>query len=239
MNLDLLVIGAHPDDIELTCGGTIAKLTRQGKKVGFIDLTEGEMGTRGSAKIRAKEANEAAKILGVALRENLRIPDGHIENSPENRGKLIRKIREYRPKILLFPYSFDRHPDHEQAHLLCRHAWFYSGLEKLETHHDGSKQEPFRPHAWLSFMQWYEFEPSFIVDVSESYETRMKAVRAYKSQFFDPQSQERDTILSRPEFLEMIETRLEYYGDRIGRKYGEPFYSPNSIGIQDFSAVII
>lgn len=238
MKLDVLIIGAHPDDVELSCGGTVAKLTRQGKRVGIVDLTEGELGTRGSREVRAREANEAAKILGVATRENLRIPDGHIENTPENRVKLIRQLRECRPEIIIFPYSIDRHPDHEQAHVLCKQAWFYSGLEKLETLHNGQKQSPFRPRGWLNFMQWHEFTPSFIVDVTEEYTIRMKAVRAFKSQFYEPHSQERDTLLSRPEFLEMVETRLEYYGDRIGTKYGEPFFLRTPVGIHNLDALI-
>lgn len=239
MKLDLLAIGAHPDDVEITCGGTILKLVKSGKKVGLADLTEGELGTRGTGEIRALEAKEAASLLGVAVRENLKIPDGNIELTKENRLKVVRLIRTYQPDTLLFPYSVDRHPDHEHAHALCREAWFQAGLEKLETVVDGRKQEPFRPRACFYFMHWQEFQPSFIVDITEEYEARMKAVLAFKSQFYDPDSRERETALSSPGFLDMLRTRFEYYGDKIGRKYGEPFFSPSPIGISNLSSLII
>jgi bacillithiol biosynthesis deacetylase BshB1 len=175
----------------------------------------------------------------VTLRENLKIPDGNIENTNDNRLKLIRSIREYRPTTIIFPFAFDRHPDHENAHRLCREAWFFAGLEKIETTFSGRRQQPHRPRAWINFMQWYEFTPSFIVDITDEYDQRMKAVHAFKSQFYDPDNRERETALSSPEFLEMLRTRCEYYGDKIGRKYGEPFFSPTPIGIIDFDSLII
>lgn len=233
MKLDVLAISAHPDDIELACGGTIIKLVKQGRRVGIIDITEGELGTRGSREIRAQEAESAARILGVDIRESVAIPDGNIENSPENRLKVIRAIRKYTPDILLFPFHTDRHPDHEHAHILSREAWFYSGLEKIETREVNIKQEPFRPRNYYNYMQWFEFVPSFVVDITTEYDQRMEAVRAFRSQFFDPSSTERETVLSTPEFMEMLRTRLEYYGDRIGKKYGEPFFSPSYVGIPD------
>jgi bacillithiol biosynthesis deacetylase BshB1 len=233
MTLDVLAFSAHPDDIELACGGTIAKLVRQKRKVGIIDLTEGELGTRGTREIRAQEATDAAKILGVQLREGLGIPDGNIENSAENRLKVIRTIRKHRPEVVLFPFHTDRHPDHEHAHVLCREAWFYSGLEKIETFDQQRKQSPHRPRNYYNYMQWFEFIPSFIVDITDEYEQRMEAVRSFKSQLHNPSSNEPTTVLSTPEFLEMLRTRLEYYGDRIGRKYGEAFFSPSSIGTSD------
>ncbi len=237
MKLDFLVVGAHPDDIELSCGGTIIKLVKSGKKVGLVDLTEGELGTRGSAELRAREARSAATILGTAIRQNLGIPDGNIANTMNNRLKLIHVIRKYRPTMMIFPYSIDRHPDHANAHTLCREAWFFSGLEKIATTLQGRKQAPFRPRAWINFMQWHEFTPSFIVDITDEYDQRMKAVRAYRSQFYNPESREPGTVLSSAAFLEMVRTRCEYYGTRINRKYGEPFHSPNSIGIDDLDAL--
>ena len=237
MKLDVLAIGAHPDDIDLSCGGTVIKLTRQGYKVGLVDITQGELGTRGSADIRAKEADTARVILGAVVRDNLRIPDGNIENSPANRLKLIRLIRRYRPDVLLIPHHTDRHPDHEHAHVLCRESWFFAGLQRIVTEDTGVSQEPWRPRAYYHFMQWFEFDPSFIVDVTEEYEQRMEAVRAFRSQFFDPESNERSTILSTPEFLEMLRARLENYGDRIGKKYGEPFYSPAPVEVRDLVAL--
>ena len=233
MKLDILAIGTHPDDVELCCGGTVIKLVKQGHRVGVLDLTGGELGTRGNSEIRSQEAAHAATILGVAVRENLLLPDGNIENSSENRMKLIRVIRRYRPDVLLIPHAVDRHPDHEHAHCLSRESWFYAGLEKIETTLDGEKQEPYRPRAYYHYMHWFEFVPSFIVDISDEYDQRMEVMKAYKSQFYDPKSQERETILSTPEFLHMIRTRLEYYGDRIGKRYGEPFFSPSSIAVED------
>ena len=233
MKLDILAIGAHPDDVELSCGGTIIKLVKQGRSVGILDLTEGELGTRGDRKTRAKESAKAASVMGVAVRENLKLPDGNIESHMDNRLRLVRAIRTWQPDVLLFPYPVDRHPDHERAHVLCREAWFTAGLQKVATSVRGRSQNPFRPRAYYHFMQWYEFVPSFIVDVSAEFDQRMDTMRAYRSQFYDPASRERETVLSTPEFLEMIRTKLEYYGDRIGKKYGEPFFSPASLEVKD------
>jgi bacillithiol biosynthesis deacetylase BshB1 len=233
MKLDVLAIGAHPDDIDLSCGGTIIKLAAQGYKVGMLDLTEGELGTRGSREIRLKEAENARVILGALVRENVRIPDGNIENTLENRSRVIRMIRRYRPDVLLIPHRTDRHPDHEHAHVLSREAWFYSGLEKIVTEDGGVSLEPWRPRAYYHFMQWFEFVPSFIVDITAEYDRRMEAVRAFRSQFFDPESNERSTILSTPDFMEMLRTRMENYGDRIGKRYGEPFFSPAPLQVHD------
>lgn len=232
MKLDVLAIGAHPDDVEITCGGTLSKLVRQGKTVGIVDLTEGELGTRGTKETRAKEAAEAAGILGVHVRQNLKMTDGNIALTADNRLLLMSVIRELRPDVLLFPHWRERHPDHEHAHALCREAWFYAGLEKMETRVRGQLQEPFRPRCYYHFMQTYEFNPSFVVDISDVFEQRMEAMLAFKSQFYDPGSTERETFLSNPGFIEMIRTRLEYYGDRIGVKYGEPFFSVNLVGVR-------
>jgi bacillithiol biosynthesis deacetylase BshB1 len=237
MKLDVLAIGAHPDDVELSCGGTIIKLVKQGRKVGLIDLTGGELGTRGTGEIRAREADQATLELGIAVRENLGLPDGNIEVTVENRLKVIRSIRKFQPDILLFPHWLERHPDHEHAHSLCRDAWFFSGLEKIETSLDGRKQAPHRPRSYYHFMQSYEFTPSFIVDITDEYEKRVRAVNAFKSQFHSPGSTERETFLSKPDFLEMLRTRFEYYGDRIGTKYGEPFYSVHMVGVRDLYAL--
>jgi bacillithiol biosynthesis deacetylase BshB1 len=233
MKLNVIAIGAHPDDVELSCGGTIIKLVKQGRRVGILDLTQGELGTRGDRKTRAQEAAKAAAVMGVAVRENLKLSDGNIDARMDNRLRLVRAIRAWQPDVLLFPYPVDRHPDHERAHLLCREAWFSAGLQKVRTSLGRRSQEPFRPRAYFHFMQWYEFVPSFIVDVSAEFEQRMETIRAYRSQFYDPASRERETVLSTPEFLEMIRTKLEYYGDRIGKKYGEPFFSPASLEVKD------
>lgn len=231
MKLDLLAIGAHPDDVELSCGGTLIKLVKQGKQVGVLDLTRGELGTRGTQHVREAEAAAATKILGVHVRENLDLPDGNLELTRANMLSVVRVIRKYKPDILLFPHWLERHPDHEHAHALCREAWFYAGLEKIETTVFGVKQDPFRPRAYYHYMQVYEFVPSFVVDITDEFEQRMEAVRAFKSQFFNPDSKERETYLSSPDFLDSLRTRFEYFGDRIGRKYGEPFFSVNLVGV--------
>jgi bacillithiol biosynthesis deacetylase BshB1 len=208
-------------------------LKKQGKKIGILDLTRGELGTRGTPETRESEAKAAGEIIGVDFRENLGLPDGSIEITPATKAAVIEVIRHVRPQILLFPHWLERHPDHEHAHRLCREAWFSSGLEKLETARGGKKQEPFRPRAFYHYMQTFEFEPSFVVDISEQFEQRMESVKAFKSQFYDPSSKERETFLSTPDFLDFLRARYEYYGDRIGRKYGEPFYSVNMVGISD------
>lgn len=239
MNLDILAIGAHPDDVELSAGGTVAKCVRLGYKVGILDLTEGETGTRGSARIRAQEAKDASKILGVSIRENLRLPDGKFEVNHNNQLKVVQIYRKYKPKILLLPHWHERHPDHVHAHYLCREAWFYSGLEKIKTTLNGKQQKPWRPHQYFHFMQKYEFEPSFIVDISDVYDIRVAAIKAHKSQFYDPDSKEPETFLSQKSFLDFMETRMKYYGSKIGVKYGEPFYSVEAIGIKDLFELVV
>jgi N-acetylglucosamine malate deacetylase 1 len=232
MEVDILAVGAHPDDVELCCSGTLAKATRHGYKTCVIDLTQGELGTRGNNVIRAKEAAAAAKILRCQ-RENLLLPDGNIEVNQQNIKKLIQIYRKYRPKIILIPYHTERHPDHVRAHHLAREAWFYSGLRKIETRLGGKLQEPWRPGNYFQYMQWYEFEPTFVVDITDVYQTRMKAILAHKSQFFNPRSKEPQTLLSQQSFLDFVETRAKNYGFTIGANYGEPFYSVEPIGIAD------
>ena len=232
MKLDLLAIAAHPDDIELSCSATVAALTSNGKKVGILDLTEGELGTRGNKLIRQKEAAASSDILGLSVRENLHLPDGNIEVGRKNVLKLIQIIRKYKPSILLFPHWLERHPDHEHAHRLCREAWFYSGLEKISTAHNGKKQEPFRPEKYFHFMQKYEFQPSFIVNVTPFYEIKKKSLHVFQSQFYNPQSSERETMLSSKTFLESIYARDKHYGSLINVEYGEPFFSIEPLGVQ-------
>jgi bacillithiol biosynthesis deacetylase BshB1 len=232
MKLDVLAVGAHPDDVELCCGGTLTKLVATGRRAGIVDLTEGELGTRGTRSIRLREAAAAGSILGC-VRENLGIPDGNIEVSQQNLKKLITIIRKYRPKLFIIPHWHERHPDHVHAHHLCREAWFYAGLRKITTTFKGQRQEPWRPDNYIHYMQWYEFTPSFIVDITDVYQVRLKAIKAHKSQFYDPSSKEPVTKLSDESFLDFVETRAKAYGSRIGVKYGEPFYSVESIGIDD------
>ncbi len=231
MKLDILAIGAHPDDIELCCSGTIARAAEEGRATGILDLTRGELGTRGSRATRAKEARAAAAILGVRARENLGLRDGNIEVNRTNRLKLVQAIRHYRPEILLIPYSRERHPDHVHAHQLCREAAFYAGLRRLLTKRGGRAQEPWRPRSVFQFMQWHEFTPSFLVDISSVYDKRMKSILAYGSQFYNPRSKDPETFLSQKPFLDFVESRARHYGGRIGVAFAEPFYSEEMLGL--------
>lgn len=237
MKLDVLAIAAHPDDVELACGGTVVKCLKQGKRVGLLDLTGGELSTRGNPELRAKEAAEAARILGVTTRLNLGLEDGNITDTRENILRLVTVLRKYQPDTLLFPHFQERHPDHEHAHRLCREAWFYSGLTNITTHEAGKSQTAFRPRSYFLYMQTYEFVPSFIVDISDEYEQRMEAVHAYRSQFHDPASNDPETFLSSPEFMVMLRSRMEHFGHMIGKKYGEPFQMLTPVGVSDLSHV--
>jgi bacillithiol biosynthesis deacetylase BshB1 len=233
MKLDILAVGAHPDDVELACGGTVAKSVRQGYAVGIVDVTAGELGTRGTTAVRASEAREAGRILGVKIRENLHLPDGNIEINQASLRKFITVIRKYRPTTLLIPYSIERHPDHVRVHHLSREAWFYAGLRKIRTTLGGKPQDAWRPRNYFQYMQWHEFSPTFIVDISDVYGMRIKAIRAHRSQFFNPASSEPETLLSQEAFFTFLETRAKSYGDRIGVPYGEAFYASEAIGITD------
>ncbi|MGB2868246.1 MAG: bacillithiol biosynthesis deacetylase BshB1 [Bacteroidota bacterium] len=239
MQVDVLAIGTHPDDIELACGGTVAKLVKDGYKVAIADLTQGELGTRGTKEIRAKEATAAAKILGVTSRINLHIPDGAVDLTKENIHKVIALFRNLRPKILLIPHSVERHPDHVHCHHLCKEAWFSSGLEKIKTTRDGKEQKAFRPDMFYEYVQWYHFIPSFIVDISSTFETKMKSIRAHASQLHNPRSKESETRLTSPEFLEHIEVDGRFYGRKIGVRYGEPFFCYAPIGVNDLLSVLV
>ncbi len=229
MNLDVLVFAAHPDDAELSMGGTIAKLTSNNLKVGIVDLTRGELGTRGSAEIRQKEAFQAAIALKVAVRENLNIPDGNIERNKENLMKIIMVIRRYRPKIVFAPYFNDRHPDHIHTSRLVKEAIFTTGLAKVKTFDKEVPQEHYRPDKLYYYMQTYTFEPSFIVDISDQFELKMKAIQSYSTQFHNPKSIEPETFISRPEFMTFIESRAQFYGFQISKQYGEGFYCEEKI----------
>jgi bacillithiol biosynthesis deacetylase BshB1 len=229
MTLDVLVFAAHPDDAELAMGGTIAKFANDGFSVGIIDLTRGEMGTRGNADTRQNEALEAAKILNTSLRDNLLIPDGDIEISNGNIRKVVMLMRKYKPKIVFAPYFSDRHPDHISASKLVKRAMFVSGLEKINTSENEITQSAYRPAKLYYYMQTYTFEPSFIVDISDFFETKMKSVWAYSTQFHNPESNEPETFISSPEFIHYVDARAKFYGFQIGKKFGEPFYCEEKI----------
>lgn len=224
MKLDLLVIAAHPDDAEISCAGTIAKHVAMGYKVGIVDLTRGELGTRGTPEIRAAEAAEAAKILGVSVRDNLGLKDGFFQNDPTHQLAVVRAVRKYQPSIVLANAVYDRHIDHGKGASLAYDACFLSGLVRIETKDDdGKKQQPWRPSAVYHYIQSVYIEPDFIVDVSDHWETKMKAIRAFKSQFYDPNSNDPATYISSPHFIKMLEARAIDLGHAIGGLYGEGF----------------
>jgi len=229
MTLDVLVFAAHPDDAELAMGGTIARFANDEFSVGIVDLTRGEMGTRGSADTRQKEALEAAKILKTSIRENLLIPDGDIEISNGNIRKVVMLMRKYKPKIVFAPYFRDRHPDHISASKLIKRAMFVSGLEKIKTLESEIAQRAYRPAKIFYYMQTYTFEASFIVDISNFFETKMKSVWAYSTQFHNPESNEPETFISSPEFIDYVDARAKFYGFQIGKKFGEPFFCEEKI----------
>ena len=229
MNLDVLVFAAHPDDAELGMGGTIIKLITSGKKIGLVDLTKAELSTRGNVKLREKEADEAAKLMKLSFRENLGIPDGDISLSDSNLRKVIVTLREYQPKIIFAPYLNDRHPDHIDASVLIKRAMFKSGLTKYESSFKGKKQPAYRPVKLFYYMQTYTFIPTFVVDISSTFKSKMEAVMAFKSQFYTSEKKEPSTFISSKNFISYVEARAEYYGFGIGKKYGEPFFCEESI----------
>jgi N-acetylglucosamine malate deacetylase 1 len=229
MKLKVLVFAAHPDDAELSIGGTIAKLISANNKVGIVDLTYGEMSSRGNPDLRLQETNLASKILEISVRENLGITDGNIEINQENLEKVVSVIRNYKPAIIFAPYFNDRHPDHIQTSKLIKDAMFVTGLIKFKTNYKGKIQTAYRPKKLFYYMQTYSFQPSFVVDISDFFEQKMKAVKAYKSQFYDLNSKEPETFISRPEFIDFLEARSRYFGFEIGKKFGEPFYCEERI----------
>ena len=218
MKLDILVFGAHPDDVELGCGGTIIKEVQHGKKVGIIDLTRGELGTRGTADIRDKESEKAKGIMGVLMRENMNFRDGFFKDDEEHKIKLIRKIRKYRPEIIITNALSDRHPDHPRGSQITIDASFLSGLEKIET-----GQRMWRPRAIYHYIQFNNLTPDIVVDISEQIDLKIKAVKAYKSQFYNAESNESQTIISSKDFLESIKYRAKDIGRQSDCKYGEGF----------------
>ncbi len=225
MKLDILALAAHPDDTELCCGGTLAALVNQGKKVGVVDFTRGEMGSRGTPEQRMKEASNAADIIGLEVRENLGLPDTKLESTREYQKKIIREIRTYRPHICLVGAPSDRHPDHGNATQLALDAIFFSGLTKLKTlDADGNPQKKWRPSHVLHYMQDRPFEPDVVFDISETIKIKKNALLAFETQFnVQNPGDEPETYISNKEFFEGIEARARHFGHLIGAKYGEPF----------------
>lgn len=236
--LDILAFGVHPDDVELGCSGTILASVAQGKKVGIIDLTQGELGTRGSAEIRKTEATEAAKVLKVSVRENLEMADGFFQNDEKHQRKVIEVIRKYRPEIVLCNAIEDRHPDHGRSAQLVEDAAFLSGLRKIETLAGGEQQEAWRPKYIFHYLQDRFLQPDFIFDVSDFFEEKLKSVLCYKTQFFNPNLNEPQTYISSPAFLESIKARAMMLGKRIGVQYAEGYITKKMVGINTFDSFI-
>lgn len=233
MKLDILAIGAHPDDVELGCGATVAKMVAEGKKVGILDLTKGELGTRGTAETRKQEAAEAAQILGVEFRENLGFRDGFFVNDEAHQMEIIKILRKYRPEIVLANAMKDRHIDHGKGADLVEKACFLSGLRKIET-----GQQAWRPKHVFHFIQWYPLQPDFVLDVTGFIEKKNEAVAAYKTQFFDPESDEPETPISSKLFQQSIENRARDLGMLIGTQAGEGFMLKGYLGLKDFEGII-
>ena len=223
MKLDILAFGVHPDDVELSCSGTILKNISLGKKVGIVDLTRGELGTRGTAAIRLKESARAAKILGVAFRENLKMADGFFQNDKKHQLSVIKKIRQYKPEVVLANALEDRHPDHGRAAKLIADACFLAGLVKIPTTLNGKKQDAWRPKAVYHYIQYRKLKADFAVDISAFMDKKMEAINAFGSQFYNPDSKEPDTLISNPKFFDYIRLRETECGKLLNVKYAEGF----------------
>jgi len=238
MKLDILAIGAHPDDVELGCGATLAKEISHGKKVGILDLTRGELGTRGSARIRDKEARTAADILGVEIRENLAFADGFFVNDQIHQLEIIKMIRKYQPDIVLCNAIDDRHIDHSKGSKLVSDACFLSGLRKVETHFEDNVQKEWRPKHVYHYVQWKNIEPDFVVEVDDFITKKMEAVKAYTSQFYDPNSKEPVSPISSKNFLDSIIYRARDLGRLIGVEYAEGFTVERYVAVNKLNDLI-
>lgn len=228
--IDIIAFAAHPDDVELACSGTLIKQKKNGLSTGIIDLTLGQLGTRGTPELRLKESEASSKILGLSVRENLGLEDGFFTNDRETKLKIIQAIRKYQPKIILCNAVSDRHPDHGRASKLVQESCFYSGLKKIDTN-----QEPHRPKHVFTYIQDHYLKPDFTVDISEEYEQKLESIKAFSSQFYDPNNTEPNTPISGKEFLEFIESRAREFGRPIGATYGEGFQSVNPLPINDWN----
>jgi bacillithiol biosynthesis deacetylase BshB1 len=239
MKLDILALAAHPDDAELGCGGTLIRHIKAGLKVGIADLTRGELGTRGTPEQRDKEASASSQVLGLSVRANLGLPDGFFHDVREHQLKLVAAIREYQPEIVLANALHDRHPDHGKGADIAYTSCFLAGLAKVETtDSNGKPQAPWRPKALYHYIQSQFIEPDFVVDISGEWEQKMMAIKAFKTQFYDPSSQEPVTYISTPEFLRMLESRAIEMGHAIGVKYGEGFCTRRWVGVRSLTDLI-
>ncbi len=240
MKLDILAFGAHPDDVELGCGATLAKAIHEGRKVGIVDLTRGELGTRGTAEIRDKEAAAAAEILGISIRENLEFADGFFTNDRKHQLAVIKMIRKYQPEIVLCNAIEDRHIDHGRGSKLVSDACFLSGLIKIDTRFEGEEQwqDPWRPKAVYHYIQWKPIEPDFVVEVNNFIEHKIQAIRAYGSQFYDPNSEEPETPISSKNFIDSVIYRARDLGRLTGQKYAEGFTAERFVAVKSLDDLV-
>lgn len=227
-SVDVIAFGAHPDDIELSCGGTLIKLVDQGYSVALVDMVRGEMGTRGTVETRQAEAEQAAKIIGAVARENLGLEDGNIHTSKETKHRVVEVVRKYRPRLVFLPYYDDRHPDHYHASELAYEGIFLAGLTRYQSDRDS-----YRPCKIMYYMAWYEFDPTFIVDISEQFDRKMEAIYAYGSQFKPDDNYYKQTRLTSREYNWALTHRMGYYGSLIGKKYGEGFLIRGKMQVDD------
>jgi bacillithiol biosynthesis deacetylase BshB1 len=233
MKLNILAFAAHPDDVEISAAGTLLKYISEGKSVGIIDLTEGELGTRGTDQTRYEEAELAGKLLSLSARENLRMKDGCFGHTDENKRLIIQQIRRFQPEIVLANSILDRHPDHGRAAKLVADACYLSGLRKIETEWEGRPQEAFRPRLVLHYIQDYFIQPNFVVDVSEFMDKKIEVIKAYKTQFYNPESTEPNTPISGEEFFDFLKGRMMTLGRPAGMKYAEGFTVDRIVGVKD------
>ena len=238
MKLDILAFGAHPDDVELGCGGTIAKEIANGKKVGIVDLTRGELGTRGTPELRIKESKNASKTIGVKIRENLGFKDGFFKNDESHQIEIIKIIRKFKPNIVLCNAKDDRHIDHPKGADLVVDSCFLSGLKKVKTDLEGKKQDSWRPNNVYHYIQWKNTNPDFLVDISGFEDVKMNAVKCYSSQFYDPSSKEPETLISKKNFLDTIYNRSLDFGRLIGVDHAEGFTTNKAIGVNSINDLI-
>lgn len=240
MKLDILAIGSHPDDVELGCSGTLISEIKRGKKVGIIDLTEGELGTRGTVETRYQEAAEAARVMGIEIRENMKMRDGFFKNDEQHQLQLVTILRKYKPDIVIGNILEDRHPDHGRAGWLIYDSCFLSGLAQVKTFDENNEeQQKWRPKMLLHYIQDRFYEPDFIIDVTNVWEQRVEAIKAYKTQFFSRDNDGPQTYISSPDFFDALTARARLIGKRIGVKYGEGFISKKNIGIHNLDSLIL
>jgi N-acetylglucosamine malate deacetylase 1 len=238
MKLDILAIGAHPDDVELSSAGTLLKAKKAGKKIGILDLTRGELGSRGTAETRDEEAKESSEILGLDMRVNLKMQDGFFENNQENQLLIIEQVRKFQPDVVLINAPSDRHPDHGKGSVLAKDACYLSGLLKIETEIDSGKQEHWRPISVYHYIQDYYLKPDIIIDISQEVDQKIEAIKAFKTQFFDGNADGPKTPISGEDFFEFLKGRWKDFGRYIGADYGEGFVLSRPAGVKQISDLI-